>query len=180
MKQLIFFLSILLCCTGVRAQRGCSGASIVVSGRVLECDLKMYAYRWVNCADLTKELTDAFGQLYYVPEDGDYAVIVTKGACTDTLDCVSVSVLGIAENKQSPQISIFPNPSSGILHIQNTRLQGDVTAVVTDLTGRHISQHQLFFKNGTSSLEVSLPPAAYLLYLRNPGLQQTVVPFVIQ
>ncbi|GAA4454787.1 hypothetical protein GCM10023092_17340 [Rurimicrobium arvi] len=176
----MFFLAMLMCCTGVRAQLGCSGASIVVSGRVLECNQKMYAYRWVNCADLTKELTDAFGQSYYVTEDGDYAVIVTKDACTDTLACVSISVLGITENKQSPQISIFPNPASGVLHIQNAQLRGGVTAVVTDLSGRSIYQCEALFTNGASSLQVSLPPGSYLLHLLNPEMQQAVIPFMIQ
>ena len=66
---------------------------------------------------------------------GSYALRITDGTCSITSSCIDV-LISTAETKQPDQIRIFPNPTNGLLFIQNavpnTRLR------ITDVMGRSV------------------------------------------
>ncbi len=68
-------------------------------------------FQWVSCPDYTP-IDGATDQTYTATENGEYAVIITDGACSDTSDCVVVSNVGIASSNLDG-LSIYPNPSKG-------------------------------------------------------------------
>ena len=81
-------------------------------------------------------ITGATNQSYTATANGNYAVIVTQNACSDTSSCYTISTVGIAENSLSGAISIYPNPVTDNLQMQTTLQIKNL--VVTDITGRPI------------------------------------------
>jgi len=47
---------------------------------------------------------------------GNYAVIVTKGACADFTACVFITPVGI-ELKKTPEVNIVPNPAQSSISV---------------------------------------------------------------
>jgi hypothetical protein len=57
------------------------------------------------------------GQAFIPAVNGRYAVAVTRGSCTDTSACHSITGLGISGPKGGRGFRIFPNPSEGLINI---------------------------------------------------------------
>lgn len=61
-------------------------------GSYLESNDFMAQYQWVNCdQDFALFEGDSLQQ-FYPPTDGSYAVILKKGACLDTTDCITIDL----------------------------------------------------------------------------------------
>jgi hypothetical protein len=105
------------------------------------------SYQWIDCT--TEEpINGATSQTFTPTENGSYAVIVTNGAeCSDTSDCVVIDNIGIAENISNAEITVIPNPSSGIFTVISTG-QIDSKIIVTDASGKVIVIEEM---NGFSS-----------------------------
>jgi hypothetical protein len=67
-------------------------------------------YQWVDCDDNFSPITGATSQTYEATQNGNYAVILTDGACSDTSDCVEISTVGTTTNDLNAKIKLFPNP----------------------------------------------------------------------
>jgi hypothetical protein len=74
-------------------------------------------YQWIDCNNSNSAIAGATGQSYTATVNGNYAVIVTNGACSDTSSCVSINSVGIISNSLNSLISIYPNPTSAEIMI---------------------------------------------------------------
>lgn len=93
------------------------------------------SYQWINCE--TNILIDgATEDTYMATENGDYAVIITEGECTDTSDCVTISNVGITVN-ESNEFKVYPNPTSH-QHFTISHPEKIESITVIDLNGRTI------------------------------------------
>lgn len=75
-------------------------------------------YQWVDCDDDFTPITGATSQTFEASQNGNYAVILTDGACSDTSDCVEITTVGISTNDLGAHIKLFPNPISNQLNIE--------------------------------------------------------------
>lgn len=75
-------------------------------------------------------------QTYTAVNNGDYTVIVTVGACTDTSACVNMDFTGIAE-LAGESVQIYPNPGNGqfTLSIAGANFT-QITIAVVDIQGK--------------------------------------------
>ena len=93
-------------------------------------------YQWMDCA--THEPIEGATQQQFAPEiSGSYACVITLGECTDTTECVDFSV-GVEEWNDG-NITIYPNPSTGMVNVQctmNNVQLGDGEIQVLDVYGR--------------------------------------------
>lgn len=69
------------------------------------------SYQWIDCAT-DEEIDGATDQSFTVTENGEYAVIITEGECTDTSDCVNITAVGL-QSWDKENIAIYPNPAHG-------------------------------------------------------------------
>jgi hypothetical protein len=97
------------------------------------------AYQWVNCDSSYMPLAGATTQAYTPTANGNYAVIITEGNCSDTSNCYAVIITGIKNNKLTKMLTLFPNPTSGNLSIELGQVFSTVTISVTSVTGQHLS-----------------------------------------
>jgi len=108
-------------------------------------------YQWIDCKD-SSLIVGATNASFTPTTNGNYAVIITLGSCSDTSNCVSLIVSGVEENGFGNEISIYPNPTNGNVNID-----------LGSLKGVHISIHNAIGQEvysivtGTQSqLEISL------------------------
>lgn len=92
--------------------------SISLSGVTISANQNGAVYQWLDCNNGNSPIAGATDQSYTATVNGDYAVIVSMNACSDTSTCVNVNITGINETvENNNQFSVIPNPSNGALTI---------------------------------------------------------------
>ena len=116
-------------------------------GGVLTSNAMGATYQWLDCNDAYSEIAVAINQTYTPIDDGDYAVKVTIGSCTDTSACIAVDGVGLTDNILS-KIHLYPNPNNGLFNINLGLVQATLIQISsangtiiysnsTNLTGIH-------------------------------------------
>jgi PKD repeat protein len=128
-------------------------------------------YQWVNCDSSFAMVAGETNQAFTPSITGNYAVIVDNGSCSDTSVCENVIVNGI-EPVLAYELSIFPNPSSGLFNIQFGNNDEVESVRIIDATGRLI---KLISANNKSTVVVNIMEEATGLYFvivnGNNGIQ---------
>lgn len=91
---------------------------ISVDGFILRTTASYASYQWLLNGAV---IAGATQPEYTVLENGDYQVIITTAdGCTDTSAIYEVTNVGISDrNLLAGQVSIYPNPASGVIYIQS-------------------------------------------------------------
>jgi len=77
-------------------------------------------YQWLDCSNGKSPIAGATNRSYTASINGDYSVIVSLNSCSDTSICVNINTTAIKELvKNKNQLTVFPNPSTGVLTIQS-------------------------------------------------------------
>jgi len=116
-------------------------------GGVLSSNATGATYQWLDCNDAYSEIAGATNQTYTPIDDGDYAVKVTIGSCSDTSACIAVDGVGLTDNNLS-EIHLYPNPNNGLFNINLGTVQATLIQISsangtiiysnsTNLTGIH-------------------------------------------
>lgn len=99
-------------------------------------DAASVTYQWYNC-DIDMNVAGATNQTFTATVTGNYSVIVSDGACTDTSACVSLALsnVGLNTNTLASVISLYPNPIENVVTISG--ITTDFYAVtVSDMNGK--------------------------------------------
>ncbi len=104
-----------------------------------------------------------FNILYYVNQNG----------CTNTAtSTITVDACAGIEDKDVVKVSVFPNPSNGIVFVQGEDIHQFNAANVFDMSGRNVGT---FVINGNTTLDLSnLPVGQYKLKLIGNSVEKTV------
>ncbi|MCW3071298.1 MAG: C-terminal target protein [Bacteroidetes bacterium] len=78
------------------------------------------AYQWIDCDNANTPIAGETNQSYTFTADGNYAVIVTMGACSDTSACVNINTNGIKPDVKNTELVVYPNPNNGVFTISST------------------------------------------------------------
>lgn len=145
---------------------------ITVDEFVLSTTLSYVTYQWYLNGSL---LTGETNSTLHVQVNGDYTVIVTDtNDCTDTSDIYTVTNATDIESitTVAKQITIYPNPSDEIIHI-NAPIALEIN--LYDLAGRKLKQ----IKNAKIISIKDLSPGAYFIHLYNEnGLRLKVAKII--
>ena len=134
--------------------------AVTISGNTITASAVGVTYRWLDCNDNYAPISGGNQQSYTTDEDGDYAVKITDGTCTDTSFCVNVTGVGINDLSQSQFITFFPNPASKVLSITNSKELIEVSIV--SITGELIKT--IAIPTGTVQFDISyLGTGMYLI-----------------
>lgn len=119
-------------------------------------------YQWLDCNNGYSVINGETNQSFTATQNGNYAVEVTQNNCTDTSSCYAITNVGILENTFGSNITVFPNPTDGMLKIDMGETLAEFTISITDLSGKLLKQYA--YKN-TQMLELDLNVQAgiYLL-----------------
>ncbi len=120
-----------------------------LSGNAITASAAPATYQWINCAGNTT-IASATSQSYTATANGNYAVIVTQNACTDTSACVSITNIGLEKITASINIiTVQPNPNNGVFTI-NSSVEIDGTLELINELG------QVVYKNRMNGLAQQL------------------------
>jgi uncharacterized repeat protein (TIGR01451 family) len=115
--------------------------SVVAADGILSASMTGTSYQWFHCKPNPTIIAGADSFSFTPDESGDYAVVIKDGNCVDTSDCYSFFKIGLEELAHK-STKLFPNPSSGLFHL-NMDIKDKVEVVVMDLNGRRISNTRL-------------------------------------
>lgn len=112
-----------------------ASATVAADGVTITANTAGATYAWLNC-DVNTIIAGETGQSFTPTANGNYAVIVTVGNCSDTSACENISSVGI-DALEIGQLSVYPNPSeSGYFTVS---YDGKIEAIdVVDMLGRVI------------------------------------------
>ena len=127
-------------------------------------------YQWLDCGNAYTAITGETSQNFTAVVNGNYAVSVTKGGCTDTSACTVVSTIGIDEIKNTPGFTLFPSPATDMIIITaNHELIGK-DYFVTDEVGKLVLSGKLLSEKSTVHIN-ELARGIYIFTIMNHSLK---------
>ena len=94
-------------------------------------------YQWVDCDNGNAPISGEMGQTFTATANGNYAVEVTVGGCTETSSCEAVTGVGVNEAKNTI-VSIYPNPTNGMVSINLGSKNSVVDYTISSIEGKVI------------------------------------------
>ncbi|GGH69662.1 LamG-like jellyroll fold domain-containing protein [Phaeocystidibacter marisrubri] len=118
-------------------------------------------YQWHNCNSGTN-IIGAVNRTYIPPVSGSFAVIVTKGNCVDTSDCIAFTKgIGQVEERPLEALTLYPNPSNGTVKLLISPSAKNVHVEVINLAGQRVF-HQMY-PDGDISFDLDAPSGVYMV-----------------
>ncbi|HNR86598.1 MAG TPA: T9SS type A sorting domain-containing protein, partial [Taishania sp.] len=77
----------------------------------------------------------ATNQSFTATANGNYAVVVTDGACSDTSACHTITTVSLHEQAALKAIQVYPNPASSVISIASEQTE-IVALTLMDNAGR--------------------------------------------
>lgn len=111
---------------------------VSVSGLVLTASATGATYQWLDCAT-TQAIAGETNQSYTVTANGQYAVAISDGNCTDTSDCVTIANIGLEESVFA-NMTYYPNPVVEIITVDLGTQFENVTTTITSFTGQILDE----------------------------------------
>lgn len=105
---------------------------------VLSAQASGLQYQWVDCNADMKPIPGATNQSFVATENGNYAVIIIDGNCSDTSSCEAITTIGIRENSLREVVVIYPNPSSGKFSIEFEKALSDIELRIISSSGKQV------------------------------------------
>lgn len=94
-------------------------------------------YQWINC-DTNTPISGETNQSFTPLTNGNYAVEVTNGSCTEMSICVNFSVLS-TEEFQPNEIKVYPNPVNTVIKIDNFT-ESEIDVSINNISGKVIKK----------------------------------------
>lgn len=118
-----------------------------INDSLVSNDATAASYQWINCDSNNAIIAGATNQGYKPTISGNYAVILTKGACADTSACENVIISNTTESKLNANFSLYPNPTRGVVYLElsNNPERGSIIEIYT-LTGQLVKEVQIQHK----------------------------------
>lgn len=140
--------------------------TVFQSGATLISQQLSATYQWVDCNNNFASLPGQTSGSFTATANGSYAAIITKGICTDTSTCFTITTIGINENNLDAQFTLSPNPCNTTCLISAPKGKNAIYTLY-DLQGR-IIQSKTF--NTSETINTSaLNPGLYLVEVINNG-----------
>ncbi len=126
---------------------------VLATGSVLSAIATNATFQWLDCGNSFSSISGQTAALFNASSNGNYAVEITQGGCTDTSDCFQVIGIGLSEFQMSG-IFIYPNPSPGYFLLDVSNL-GEFFVTAVDMNGKSVSLRSetggyYYFESGTN------------------------------
>jgi PKD repeat protein len=135
--------------------------SLTITDPTITANATADAYQWLDCDNSYAPIGGATLQSYTATSNGNYAVIVTQGSCSDTSACVQIVAVGIATENLSG-IALYPNPSDGRFTLV---LDANANIEIFNAIGDLI--YNAAFEKGKHSISLNIADGVYLLKATN-------------
>lgn len=147
------------------------------TGNTLTATAADAGFQWISCSNGHAIIPGATNQSFTPAANGDYAVIVSQGNCTDTSACLTVSTVSIERNAFAREIRLFPNPATEYLAVDLGDRYQEIELRVYDLNGRLVARQSLRGRQAQSQLSLNvqaLSSGIYFLQIRADGREARI------
>lgn len=120
------------------------------------------SYQWLDCDNAFSPISGANSSAYLPSQNGNYAVQISEGNCQNTSACVLVNSVGIEEENEMENLSLFPNPTNGMFTLKLPNEIKSVEIEIADLFGRVLLKHIM---NDVTQYEFNLTSFANGMYV---------------
>ena len=111
---------------------GTPDISTSTSGVTITSNATGVTYQWLDCGNNNAPIAGETSASYTAIANGDYAVVVTDGNCSDTSTCVSITTVGLEDFANiANAVSIHPNPVSNLLTINTDNLNTTAVSIIS-------------------------------------------------
>ncbi len=125
--------------------------TISQNGQSLSVSQSGTSYQWFTCIGGGLNLIQSATQSSYtVSGNGQYAVSVSDGNCTDTSGCFTVTGIGWMDNWSRSGVHVYPNPTTGKISLEMDQNSESGILRIFDGTGKQI---QSLDCSGTDTIE---------------------------
>lgn len=129
-------------------------------------------YDWINCSSGYIPISGEINQTFTVSSNGEYAVIVTTDYCSDISDCVLINDVGLFENNNLAEVSIYPNPTNKSFIIGlNDEVKENTSITIHDITGKILKEHTLLLKETTIDIS-NFSNGVYFVRIMEDGVEK--------
>lgn len=151
--------------------------SVMINGTTLSSNSQLGTYQWIDCSTnqpISGETNAAFTPLV----SGSYAVVVSDNACSDTSDCIAMTIVNVEQVQSVGQFNIYPNPTTGRLNIDLGKLAKNISLEIVNVTG------QIVFANQTKEAELMnidishLDSGIYFVRIQTEAKEQALIKLV--
>jgi|GEM_PF-1327521 len=143
--------------------------SVYQSEELLAANPSMASFQWLDCDNGFAPLAGETGFVLIPETNSSYAVLVTNNGCADTSACLEINTIGLPENGQETAVSVYPNPTTGLVYISVSEGKKITRIEIADINGR-ILQSWSPDAAGNVSIDLSgMPQGIYLAFIYNGG-----------
>lgn len=132
----------------------------------LIANLSGATYQWYDCSSGFIALSGETNREFVHPGSGEYAVVISSGACIDTSDCIDVLSFSIDEPSLN-LFTVYPNPSDEVVNFAWTEA-GWLRICTVD--GRLVSETQCGIEK--TAAHMKLEPGSYVVsFIGEQGIE---------
>lgn len=118
-------------------------------------------YQWLDCDSMRPIPGETNRNYHSGPPRRYFAVIITKGLCSDTSDCILTEGDGVNDALFNRGISVYPNPGNGKVTVRSEVLMSAELRVM-NVSGKLVLSSSL--ENGIRQLDLSRQaPGVYII-----------------
>lgn len=154
--------------------------SVYAQSNVLTAYLSgpMIEHQWLDCSNGYSEINGATSSSFSPGANGSYAVEITNNngtiSCVDTSVCLLVQNISLNDRSESLSFDLYPNPTSGRLHLAFENVQNLLVLKLYSVSGQLLKQDQ-FEAIRSVDWEMNVPNGLYILQVEDgKGLLQNV------
>lgn len=144
--------------------------SVNVSSITLTANANGLVYQWIDCSNNTA-ISGATNQSFTATANGNYAVVVTDGACSDTSACVNISSVGLNSIANNKVGTIYPNPNNGVFVIEDIMIGTKFS--IYNILGEELIKTQI--TETSTTLDLSHAPSGIYFIKTDKGLNYKIV-----
>ena len=130
-------------------------------------------YQWLDCDNGYLNISGAKDQSYKISRSGNYAVEISQMGCIDTTDCFSLNLVGIIETNFENNITVYPNPTSGLITVELNSIQDKIETKIYDIKGRFIGD-KTFIHTNNFLLDINEAPGTYFVEIKSDKKKATL------
>jgi len=150
---------------------GAVDATVTTVGLTMTANAIGATYQWIDCNNGNAPIVGATAQSFTATANGSYAVEVTMNGCSDVSSCVTISIIGLEEATLLNGVSIYPNPTNGVVTIDLGSLNS-ASIKVTGMNGQVVYQNEAI---ESTAHHFELTDAAGIYFVEITALGETQV-----
>jgi hypothetical protein len=110
--------------------------STTTSNETISAILTGASYQWLDCDNANTPISGEVGQTFTATVNGSYAVQITENGCLAVSSCIDILSTSIENIVGEKLITVYPNPTTGIIHIVFPESELNTTIEITNTLGQ--------------------------------------------